>query len=164
MKVLIAVENRYSVKETTEFVRQHSWPEDTEFFLLNVIAPIMIDYPLPSYPPFLESVQNDAELLAQNLLAETRMKIKAIGKFKIHSLSGIGSPVQTIIETAKQNEVDLIVLGCHGRKGIDKFLMGSVSEDIVKYSPCSVVVLRLPPPVQKCLDDPCVSAAAAPAG
>lgn len=53
-----------------------------------------------------------------------------------------GDVVEKIIETATEKEVDLIVMGTHGRKGLDRILFGSVAEGVVKNSPIPVVTLN----------------------
>ncbi|MGD1715551.1 universal stress protein [Dapis sp. BLCC M172] len=52
-----------------------------------------------------------------------------------------GSTVETILAEAKKLTADLIVVGSHGRSGIDKLFMGSVSEGILKDSPYPVLVI-----------------------
>jgi nucleotide-binding universal stress UspA family protein len=54
------------------------------------------------------------------------------------------SPQQIILEEAKEWGADLIVVGCHGRGGLDRFLLGSVSEAVAMHAECSVEVVRSP--------------------
>ena len=53
-----------------------------------------------------------------------------------------GEPRGVILDTAKEWEADLIVLGSHGRRGLDRFLLGSVSEAVATHAGCSVLVIR----------------------
>jgi nucleotide-binding universal stress UspA family protein len=53
-----------------------------------------------------------------------------------------GVPFQTITDTAKDQNVDLIVMGTHGRTGLSHVLMGSVTEKVVRLAPCSVLVTK----------------------
>lgn len=48
------------------------------------------------------------------------------------------SPAHAIIEQAKADDIDLIVMGTHGRRGFDRLLSGSVSEEVVRQAPCPV--------------------------
>ena len=52
----------------------------------------------------------------------------------------LGDPVTTVCEVGQS--YDLIVVGSHGRKGFDRFLLGSVSHGIVHRAGCSVLVVR----------------------
>jgi nucleotide-binding universal stress UspA family protein len=53
-----------------------------------------------------------------------------------------GSPWHEVGAFAKERQVDLIVVGTHGRKGLPRALLGSVSEKIVRTAPCPVLVVR----------------------
>lgn len=51
------------------------------------------------------------------------------------------SPFQAVIEEAKKNQVDMIIMGRRGRTGIRRLLMGSVTAKVIGYSPCNVLVV-----------------------
>ena len=53
-----------------------------------------------------------------------------------------GIPAEEIIGFAEKNDIDLIVMGTHGRTGIKKFLLGSVAEKVVRHATKSVLVVR----------------------
>ena len=53
-----------------------------------------------------------------------------------------GTPFIEIIRTAKEHDVDMIVLATHGRSGLAHVLMGSVAEKVVRKAPCPVLVVR----------------------
>ena len=55
-----------------------------------------------------------------------------------------GVPFHEIIETAKNQQVALIVMGTHGRTGFQHILLGSVAEKVVRLAPCPVLVARQP--------------------
>lgn len=55
-----------------------------------------------------------------------------------------GEPFLEIIRTAKGESVDLIVMGTHGRTGLDHIFFGSTAERVVRKSPCPVMTIRLP--------------------
>jgi nucleotide-binding universal stress UspA family protein len=78
---------------------------------------------------------------------------KELEKFGVEELSEIkniertvltGVPHEEIINFAKQNKIDLIIMGTHGRKGIDRILFGSTAAQIVRFAPCPVLTVRLP--------------------
>ncbi len=55
-----------------------------------------------------------------------------------------GVPFHEIIETAKTTQADLIIMGTHGRTGLQHVLLGSVAEKVVRLAPCPVLVARQP--------------------
>ena len=78
---------------------------------------------------------------------------KEIEKFGAEELSGlkdierhisIGIPQEEIIKFVDKNKIDIIVMGTHGRKGLDRVLLGSTAAQVVRYAPCPVLTVRLP--------------------
>ena len=55
-----------------------------------------------------------------------------------------GEPAAAIVEFARSENVDLIVMGTHGRTGFSRLLMGSVAEAVVRKAPCPVLTLKEP--------------------
>src|SRR5689334_13975408 len=55
-----------------------------------------------------------------------------------------GDPPSEIVRYAHDAGIDLIVMGTHGRTGLERLLMGSVAEKVMRDSPCSVLVVKLP--------------------
>lgn len=53
-----------------------------------------------------------------------------------------GTPASEIIRHADEREVDLVVMGTHGRSGIDRYLIGSVAERVVRGSDAPVLTVR----------------------
>jgi nucleotide-binding universal stress UspA family protein len=54
------------------------------------------------------------------------------------------NPAQAIVDYASNTSIDLIVMGTHGRQAMDRLLMGSVAERVVRTSPCPVLTARCP--------------------
>ena len=52
-----------------------------------------------------------------------------------------GTPHQFIVQEAKDKEIDLIVMGTHGRSGIKRVLLGSVAQNVIGHAPCPVLVV-----------------------
>jgi nucleotide-binding universal stress UspA family protein len=53
-----------------------------------------------------------------------------------------GAPYEAIVEAAKENKADLVVMGTHGRKGVSRFFLGSVASRVISTSPCPVMTVR----------------------
>jgi universal stress protein A len=61
----------------------------------------------------------------------------------VHKLM-IGDPAEAILKLAQEDQVELIVMGTHGRRGLTRLLMGSVAEAVVRRAPCPVLTVRQP--------------------
>ncbi len=74
-------------------------------------------------------VRQAAELAAQEGVA-------------IQSVTMIGKPHEAIVEMAKKNQADLIIVGSHGRRGMERLLMGSVTERVIGHTEMGVLVVK----------------------
>ncbi|MGI9456798.1 MAG: universal stress protein [Aeoliella sp.] len=84
----------------------------------------------------------EAELSAQKNLEEVK---PANGGVRCIRRVLHGDPANEIIQFADENDVELIVIGTHGRSGLLKLLMGSVAEAVVRDASCPVIVVKTPP-------------------
>jgi nucleotide-binding universal stress UspA family protein len=75
-----------------------------------------------------------------SLSAVEQMAKKNDVKFEFIIKEGI--PSEDISKTAGEKKVDVIVMGTAGRSGLDRFLLGSVTEKVVRTAPCPVLVIR----------------------
>jgi nucleotide-binding universal stress UspA family protein len=83
-----------------------------------------------------EKLKKDAEAFLEDF-----KKIAEEFGIKIETQLVVGKPAEEIVKFAKEN--DLIIMAHHDRtKGIDKFMMDSVSKDVVQNAPCSVLVVK----------------------
>ena len=114
---------------------------DSELHVLHVFEP-----PVPitgTEGPFqlpLEDIQELEEAAAKSL-AEMFDRDWEQGKTIVRATAQ-GSPFVEIIRYAKEHEIDLIILGTHGRSGLAHLLIGSVAEKVVRKSPCPVLTVR----------------------
>lgn len=111
--------------------------------LLHVLdlTPVTMD----EMPPGMTATYlDDLETDAQHLLQASRERVQRAG-LQAESLLVQGTPTQTIIDTAGEQGVDLIIMGTHGRTGLAHVLLGSVAEHVVRQGPCPVLVVRRAP-------------------
>ena len=73
------------------------------------------------------------------MLAEVPEEIQNI----VEPIILFGVPFVEIIKTAKDKNIDLIVIGTHGRTGLAHMLIGSVAEKIVRKAPCPVLTIKI---------------------
>lgn len=84
----------------------------------------------------------DAERKAAEDNVKKTVELAAKEGLAAEGLTVIGKPYEAITETAKQKRADLIVVGSHGRRGLERLLMGSVTERVIGHTETAVLVVR----------------------
>jgi nucleotide-binding universal stress UspA family protein len=78
---------------------------------------------------------------------------KELDNFGVNELGGLknierivltGVPYQEIMNCAVKNKIDMIIIGTHGRTGIDRILFGSTAAQVVRNAPCPVLTVMIP--------------------
>jgi nucleotide-binding universal stress UspA family protein len=88
-----------------------------------------------------ESVWNAEMAEAAEELTRTAA---AITNVRIDKRIEVGDVANTVCRVAEDLNVDVIVVGSHGRTGLGRLFLGSVSEHVVRHAPCPVLVVREP--------------------
>jgi nucleotide-binding universal stress UspA family protein len=107
--------------------------------LVSVIDPGGFWRPGLGYRQRVDQVRSAREASAQGIVARGHRE-----HVPIRCLIWEGDPGEAIVEAAAAESVDLIVVGSHGRRGVDRLVMGSVSDHVVRNAPVPVVVARAP--------------------
>ena len=119
-------------------------PKETEVRVLHVIEPLPLypDSQAWGYGSEASQVLEEQREGAEGLVAKASQQLRDTG-FSVTTAIEQGNPKVVIIDSATQWSPDLIVVGSHGRKGLDRFLMGSVSEAVSRHARCSVQIVRV---------------------
>jgi len=122
-------------KFNAELIVLHAVPIPSYTFAqaeVGSVAPSM-------FQEYYEAAQKEGKLAVDEVVTSAKSKnVKATGVI----LGPAVSIVETIIDYAAKNNVDLIVVGTRGRTGFKKLLLGSVSTGILTHAGCSVLVVR----------------------
>jgi len=115
---------------------------DSELHLLHVCQDLVAMVPEPglAFPPpgeYMQELQESAEGALKDFLDPNWAEGKSIVR-EVRQ----GPPFLEIIRYAKKVDIDLIVIGTHGRSGLAHALLGSVAEKVVRKSPCPVLTVR----------------------
>jgi nucleotide-binding universal stress UspA family protein len=98
-------------------------------------------YPASLLEELLAAARTHAEEAVENartVLRRSNLRVVVEG-----NCYPLGDARMLILDEAKEWKADLIVLGSHGRRGLDRLLMGSVAESVAVHAHCSVEVIRL---------------------
>lgn len=150
MKILVSCDGSECSLAASQSVANRPWPTDTEFQILSVEELVSVNTPITAsslsaiYPAsLLEERLADARARAMEALTATKIILTQAGlKILVPKTIPTGDPRTIILDTAEAWGADLIVLGSHGRSGLDRILMGSVSEAVAVHAHCSVEVIR----------------------
>lgn len=89
-------------------------------------------------PDVLEALEERGE----EVVAEARERALEAGVRSVQASVATGSPYRQILHYVDESGIDLIVMGTHGRRGIDRYLLGSVAEKVVRTAECPVLTAR----------------------
>jgi len=144
MKILVAVDSVEFNKAIADFVLKHQWQPGSIFKIIHVIEPEYSGAGI-SFIPFHDSVVANDRREGESLTADLTGRIFS-EQLNIELTTDVleGHPCDRIVDTAREWKADLIIVGSHGRKGLSRFTLGSVSAAVVALAPCSVLVVRLP--------------------
>ena len=143
MKILLAIDDSKFSKAATQAVIARAHPKSTEVRVLHVVepfAPILAGE--GGYDPTLEAFWDEATKKAKIVVAKTAETLRSHG-IKATTAVQQGDPKSMIIDVSNKWRADLIVLGSHGRTGLERFLMGGVSDAIARHARCSVEIVRI---------------------
>lgn len=141
MKILVAVDGSGFSRLAVEQAAEIAAAQKAEVLLLTVSSVVnMGSYAAVAYMPD-STWEVPTKSQAEEILEEAAALLQKHGleARKLHRLGGISD---TILEVAESEGVDLIVVGSHGRTGLTRFLLGSVSSQVATHAPCSVLVAK----------------------
>ena len=142
MKILIALDASSHSQRALELVTRLRWPAGSRVIVVGVVRPLASAVaeayaPVTIPPELLEQQRGQLEAVvarAANALRETG--------FATEERVEVGDPRHALVEIARGERADLMVVGSHGLTGVMKLMLGSVSSHVVTHAPCSVLVVK----------------------
>jgi nucleotide-binding universal stress UspA family protein len=144
-KIVVPVDFAEGSLAVEEAAQQLAKSSNGELVLLHVLndIPMMLSDGAGYLPA---EAFTEYEARANVLIAQAAERAAAAG-VKGRGLLVRGLPDHRIIEVAEAEKADLVVMGTHGRRGFQHFMMGSVAERVVRTSRVPVLTVRTAPPV-----------------
>lgn len=142
-KILVPIDFSDYSKNALKYAVQFAKHFNSSMYLIYVIEPVI--YPADfsmgqvAIPSMDTNIQSRAEEELTNLaknFVDPSIKVEIIIK--------TGKPFVEINETAKEMDIDLIIIATHGHTGVEHLLFGSTAEKVVRKAPCPVLTLREP--------------------
>jgi nucleotide-binding universal stress UspA family protein len=122
-----------------------------EVALLHVLIRVLFSPPEAFLPVFGTNIPNQQELWAQASSVASQYLAKKVEQLRAQGLPQVSSiliegtaegAAAVIVDLAKRSPDDLVVLSTHGRSGIGRWLLGSVTERVVRHTSNPVIVIR----------------------
>ena len=134
-KILVAVDNSPLSENIIIHAEKLRKSINGECAIISV-TDLMVDYSDSGYTPLelIMADKNERKAFIQNLLKINNIECSQL-------FFETGKPKQIILDVAHNWEADIIVIGTHGRTGIEHLLMGSVAENIIRHSDIPVLVI-----------------------
>jgi nucleotide-binding universal stress UspA family protein len=138
-RILVATDFAESAERAFEYAVDLAKIHGAELVLLHVYMD------LPAYPEVsagqVATIYEEQRRWVDDALDRRARSARASGVLA-RALVRTGAPAPVIAETAADERVDLVVVGTHGRSGLDRLLVGSVAERVVRTAPCPVLVAK----------------------
>ncbi len=137
--VLLAVQGPEDAAAMTAFLARRPFRNPVE---LTVLTALPFDRPL--FPAGFTKVDEAIERFVAGARSFVEKVVSDLGSLQISARERIlvGAPAVAILEEATAAKPDLILMGSHGRRGITRFVLGSVSHAVLHRSPCPVLIVR----------------------
>jgi nucleotide-binding universal stress UspA family protein len=151
-KILIGIDESKFAEHAAEYGFEIARKFNAAVGLVNIVEPAMMPQMPTSSDPILGTPSQgvgieEMELLdiqknqSENIVDRTIKKFA--GDMQVTHFTEYGSTADGIINCGKEFKADLIVIGTHSRTGIDRLLMGSVAEHVVRHSDVPVLVVPM---------------------
>lgn len=143
-RILVPVDGTYRSRFALKLVEELSSRNPIDLTLLSVKPKESVRQPAIYHGvagrttnPILERKFNDAADDFDWVVNRSRTQVE-----QIRLLTEEGNPAEKIVEVAKKEMIDLIVMASHGYAGLDKFMLGSVTETVITQAPCPVLAVK----------------------
>jgi nucleotide-binding universal stress UspA family protein len=148
MKILLAIDDSACSQEATRSLLAQFRTQGAEVSVLSVVEPISVYVSadvFPHFTPQVAEIEEERKTQAIDLVSRVAKSLREAG-FTASEIVDFGDAKTAIIDNAMKWNADLIVMGSHGWKGLNRFLLGSVSDAVARHAPCSVEIVRVRPP------------------
>ncbi len=143
-RLIIGTDGSPDAEAAIDAVARRAWPPGTEarvVVALDAVLPVKLDAERRTVLKWFEADDEDDRQQAREIIEASAEKLRAAGLVAATSVKK-GSPKRVLLDEAEQWQADSIFLGARGARGIERFLLGSVSAAVAAHARCSVEVVR----------------------
>jgi nucleotide-binding universal stress UspA family protein len=140
-KIMVATDGSEPVRKAVETAVEIAKISRAKLYAVYVVTPGELSLPYPKDVGWERAALEHFRTEGREATAYVENSGKA-ASVEVESVIMEGSPANEIIDFADKNDIDLIVVGTLGKTGIQRFLLGSVAENVVRHSKKAVLVVR----------------------
>jgi len=145
MRVLAAIDfsdcSRLACAWALQFAERMRAEEIVFLHVLDAVAPMEA-----SSASRLGELEHSVARMRDVIDAETKRVLERPLPESVVSYSTVrGEPDEAILHAARANRIDVVVVGTHGKKGLERFVLGSVAESVVRGAECTVITVKRGP-------------------
>jgi nucleotide-binding universal stress UspA family protein len=145
VRILVAVDGSQFSEGAAQALISQTRMQDAEVLVLEVVEPLIFSAPpqmAPGYAPEMAARQEEQLKAAQQTVNATADTLRRAGFKKVDTRTVEAETRTGILSVAEDWKADLIVLGSHGRRGLQRFFLGSVAEGVARHAKSSVLIVR----------------------
>ncbi len=141
-RILVPTDGSETSKRAMKYAVELAASFNASITLLMVVDDQHLDFMGPaSYPENLNAIV-EKRIMDQARATLTDIIPEDSDSSSVETVILRGYPVTEIIEYAKTNEIDMIIMGTHGRTGVTHVVIGSIAEKVVRTAPCPVLTVK----------------------
>jgi nucleotide-binding universal stress UspA family protein len=141
MKILIALDASPQSQHALRFVGRMRWPAGSRVIVVSALPTLVGTAAAGIELSSLDAVSSAQRSEVEELVAAAEAALRESG-IPTESRIEAGDPREVLVSVAEAEHADLIVVGSHGRKGLAKLMLGSVSSHVVTHASSSVLVVK----------------------
>ena len=142
-KILVPIDFSDYSKSSLKYAANFASKFNARITLIYVVEPVI-------YPPDFSMGQIAIPSVNAEWDTKAKEELEKLGEqeipegVKVSTIIKTGKPFLEIIDTAAEENIDLIIIATHGHSGVEHILFGSTAEKVVRKAPCPVLTLREP--------------------
>ena len=143
---MVGIDDSACSQAAVDYVRKMRWPVGSRVVVLTVVTAPIGSFGA-AHPPEGRAFESalESQRSYQAALAEGALRVLREAGLPAETRVSFGDPREDLVEFARVERADLLVVGSHGRTGLSRLLMGSVAAHVVAHAPCSVLVVKQQP-------------------
>ncbi len=138
-KILLPVEGEKDAQVALRFLAMHPFRATPHIEVMTVWPQPQVPWPM---------TLGQGKLLEERALDHAQERLDRVTKqleamnYQYTTSVGLGNPAYALLEQARATQPDIILMSSHGRKGLSRFLIGSISHAVLHRAPCPVLIVR----------------------